>query len=209
MDSYETLSSMGMSNLKSNYGQQDNLKSDSCGNYGSILGGGLTKDEQQSTRSIKYYQTTFQDLDPSNLSSLSRGINFNDGFGVSGDLIDINSRLRNAAFSGKPCDGLGPTPLPTTAGFYRGHGDIAVENQLRPLHDRQRKACNPRETHYYNRTMNVFSDNIPSPFANANDFVLPNNLFYGVDSRGASSKKYDRRYTGTPESNCETLSFRK
>lgn len=179
-----------------NYGKQDNLISQSC------LNQNFTKDECESLKPIKYWTTSFTELDPDNLGSLSRGINFNDGFGISGDNIEISSKLRNAGGNGERALRSMTTPLPTTAGFYRGHGNIEAENSLRPINDKTRNACNPRENHYYNRTMAIFNDIIPSPYSNIDDYFIPNDKQYGIDSRGDSVKKYNRSYTNKVEENC-------
>jgi hypothetical protein len=198
MDSYETLQNNTSNSINSKFGTSTSLKSENCNG---LL---LTRDEVESSRPVKYHTTSFSDLDPDNLSSLSRGINFQTGFDISPDNVNISSSLRNAIYNQKPCDGLGPTPLPTTAGFYRGHGNITVENVLaRPLLERNNKTCNPSDSHYYNRTMSLFSENIPSPFANINDYFLPNSIQYGSSSRLAETKKYDRRYVSNPIPNCK------
>ena len=201
MDSYETLqfNASNQSNVStSKFGTSTSLKSENCN------GMGVTRDEFESSRPVKYHTTSFSDLDPNNLTSLSRGINFQTGFDISPDNVNISSSLRNAVYTQKPCDGLGPTPLPTTAGFYRGHGNISIENVLaRPLLERNNKTCNPRDSHYYDRTMSLFSENIPSPFANINDYFLPNSIQYGSPSRLAETKKYNRKYKNEPSPDCK------
>lgn len=180
-----------------NYGKQDNLISQTFQNSS------LTKDEYESIKPMKYWTTSFSDLDPDNLGSLTRGINFSDGYGISGDNVDTSSVLRNSVGNGERSLRSLTTPLPTTAGFYRGHGNIQVENDLRPLHDKIKKACAPKDNHYYNRTMSIFSEDIPSPYANIDDYFMANNIQYGVDSRGGDSvKKYDRSYTNKVKENC-------
>jgi hypothetical protein len=193
MDSYETLQHNSIPT--NNFGLNTSLKSET--------GMVQTRDEIESSRPVKYYTTSFSDLDPDNLNSLSRGINFHTGYDISPENIGVSSNLRNGVYTQKPCDGLGPTPLPTTAGFYRGHGNILVENVLaRPLLERNNKTCNPKETNYYNRTMSVFSENVPSPFANINDYFLPNSLQYGSSGRLVETKKYNRKYSENPNANC-------
>lgn len=179
-----------------NYGKQDNLISQTFSNDN------ITRDEYESIKPMKYWTTSFTDLDPDNLGNLSRGINFNDGFGISSDNIETSSKLRNSVSNGERALRSMTTPLPTTAGFYRGHGNIEIENTLRPLNDKTRNACNPRENHYYNRTMSIFSEDIPSPYANIDDYFIPNNIQYGIDSRGDSVKKYNRSYSGKVSENC-------
>lgn len=179
-----------------NYGKQDNLISQTFSNDG------ITRDEYASIKPMKYWTTSFTDLDPDNLGNLTRGINFNDGFGISGDNIETSSKLRNSVSNGERALRSMTTPLPTTAGFYRGHGNIEIENTLRPLNDKTRNACNPRESHYYNRTMSIFSEDIPSPYANIDDYFIPNDIQYGIDSRGNSAKKYNRNYSGKVSENC-------
>lgn len=172
-------------------------------NYGQVSGKAcMDKSEFQSMKPVKYYTTTFSDLDPNNLTSLTRGIHFNDGFGMPLDSVTTSSSLRNGKFSEKPCDGLGPTPLPTTAGFYRGHGDIDIENGLRPLYSETSSSCKPKGTEMFNRTMSIFTNDIPSPYANIDDYFIPNNIQYGANSRGNSVKKYSRKYSSTPRESC-------
>lgn len=198
MDSYETLQNGG-EQLNSRYGSQAGLKSDLCNGY--------TRDEFESMKPVKYRTTTFQDLNPDNLGELGRGINFNAGFGQTGELIDISSKLRDPRLSEKPCDGLGPTQLPTTAGFYRGHGNIEVENtKIRPNLTTNKKSCNPRETHYFNRTMQVFSNDIPSPYKYVDDFMTSNQWQYGAYTT-SPEKKYSRTYSNAPEDYCDRRPF--
>jgi hypothetical protein len=197
-DSYETLKVNPNVDIKKRYGKNDNMKMDNCNE--TIW----TKDEVESTKSQKYYLTEFEDLNPDSLTSLTRGINFNSGSGVDANLIDTASFLRDAKVSKYQSDGFGPTPLPTTASFARGHGNVVVEsNLIRPLTEKTKKSCDPLSTHYYERTMSVFSENTPSPFANIDDFFMPNDLQYGRMDRGDLTKKYDRSYTSQVKPNCK------
>ena len=189
MNSYENI----------NWGIQDNL----YGKETKTESACDVKNDCQNSKSMKYFTTTFTDLDPQNLSSLNRGIYFSNGYSFNGDLVKESSELRNAISTQKPCDGLGPAPLRTTGGFYRGNGDVEVENNLRALDDTTNKACNYTDDgHYYTRTMGVFSQDTPSPYLDAAEFLLPNEIQYGVNSRNASSKKYSRTYTGSPSASC-------
>lgn len=197
MDSYETVNFNSKADIKSKYGKNVGLKSELCN------GTGLTRDEAESTKPFQYFITEFEDLNPNSLTSLTRGINFNNGVDVDPTFISTSSELRNALVEQYPLDRSMTYPLPTTASFLRSHGNIPVENVLvRPLTGKTKKSCNPLETHYYDRTMSVFSDMTPSPYANINDFFIPNALQYGENSRNNQTKKYNRSYNGNPIPNC-------
>lgn len=192
MDSYETINSKF-----SNYGKNGGLKSELCN------GLGLTRDETESTKPFQYYITEFEDLNPDSLTSLSRGINFNNGVDVDPTFISTSSKLRNSLVEQYPLDRSMTYPLPTTASFLRSHGNIPVESVLvRSLTEKTKKSCNPIDTMYYNRTMSVFSDMTPSPYADINDFFIPNDIQYGENSRNTQTKKYNRKYSGIPLANC-------
>lgn len=199
MDCYETVNFNSKANLKSNYGENKGLKSELCGS-------GLTKDEIESTKPFQYYITEFEDLNPDSLTSLTRGINFQNGVDIDPTFINTSSKLRNSLVAQYNPDRSMTYPLPTTASFLRSHGNIPVENVLiRPLTEKTKKSCDPLDTHFYDRTMSVFSEDIPSPYANINDFYLPNNLLYGENSRGNQTKKYNRKYHSKPIPSCQSF----
>jgi hypothetical protein len=195
MDSYETINANPSLDIKNKYGKQSGLISELCN------GTGLTRDEAESSRPMHYYVTEFEDFNPDSLTSLNRGINFNNGVDVDPAFISTSSSLRNSLVEQYSADRSMTYPLPTTAGFLRGHGNIKVESELvRPLTEKTKKSCDPLDTHYYDRTMNVFTETTPSPYANIDDFFMPNHIQYGENSRSNQTKKYNRHYTGTPHS---------
>lgn len=197
MDCYETVNFNSKANRKSNYGKNSGLKSEICNET-------LTKDEIESTKPFQYYITEFEDLNPDSLTSLTRGINFQNGVDVDPEFISTSTKLRGALVEQYLPDRSMTYPLPTTASFLRSHGNIPVESVLtRPLTEKTKKSCDPLDTHYYDRTMSVFSESTPSPYANINDFYLPNNLLYGENSRGNQTKKYNRKYNTNPMANCK------
>lgn len=199
MDSYETLNETSGQDIKFKHGKPTNLINDT----GSM---GLTRDEQESAKPFQYYTTEFEDLNPDSLTSLTRGINFNNGTDVDPAFINVSSKLRNALVNQYPVDRSLTFPLPTTASFVRGHGNVDVENVLaRPLTEKTKKSCDPLETHFYARTMNIFTEKTPSPYANIDDFFIPNDMQYGLNSRGNQTKKYDRSYSNKVESNCNGI----
>lgn len=173
MDSYETMNACG-----SNF--------DSKSKFGSL--GGLTRDEKQSMKSLKYYTQNFYDKN----IILNRGINFNDGFGVPGCNIDKSTTYRNSQLTNAKCiQELPPFPMATTANFSKGQGNTLIEDSLRPQNIRVHNSCQPRETNYYNRSFTIF-DNLPIKPNGCVDNVVQSSYGYymGEPTRKPLSKNY-------------------
>lgn len=197
MDSYETVNFNSKADIKYKYGKNDGLRSELCN------GSGLTRDEAESTRPLHYYTTEFDDFNPDSLTALTRGINFSNGVDVDPAFVSTSSKLRNSLVEQYPLDRSLTYPLPTTASFVHGHGNIPIESVLiRPLTEKTKKSCDPLDTHYYDRTMSVFSEMTPSPYANIDDFFISNEFEYGIDTRGNQTKKYNRSYSSQPIPDC-------
>lgn len=156
----------------------------------------LDKNEIESSKPVKYRVTNFTDLNADSLEGLTRGINFNNGYTFDPKYVNISNDLRKGVYEQKPCDGSGPAPLPTTGGFYRGSGNPEVESSLIYSESTiNRRACNPKDNMHYARTMSVFTEQIPSPYSDVNDFYQTNDIQYGVNSRNlGETKKYNRSF---------------
>jgi hypothetical protein len=156
----------------------------------------LDKNEMESSKPIKYRVTNFTDLDSGSLENLTRGINYHNGYNFDPKYASVSNDLRKGLYEQKPCDGSGPAPLPTTGGFYRGSGNPDVESALIYSESSfNRKSCNPKENMHYTRTMSVFTEQIPSPYSDVNDFYQRNDMQYGINSRTAGeTRKYNRSF---------------
>lgn len=159
---------------KEKIGKQDSLESDLCCQ---------TAREQDSTKAFKFYTQNFFDQDV----KLDRGINFSDGFGIPSKGIDISSTFRQ----GQPTKlkfpaSLPAFPLPTTASFARGRGDVAIEDSLRAKgNSTEKKHEKPRESNYYRRNFQIF-DSLPIyPNMCYQNYVAPIERRQGIDTRHA------------------------
>jgi len=169
-----------MDNYKSRHGSLNDIKNSGCAR---------DKREEQSERPIKFYLQDFH-KDP---TCQTRGINFNDGFGVSRANIDKDTQFRHGrATHPKIIQELGPLPLPTTAGRYLGQGDIYKEDKLiRGLDDSEFHACGPKDSFFYERHFSIFDSLSVVPNACVKNIVQQSNGFrQGVDTRNANLSKY-------------------
>jgi hypothetical protein len=111
--------------------------------------------------------------------------------------IDVYSGLVNGEIGGKNNNCLlkrGFGQLPYLTSPFKGdvtHGDVVIEDAIRPLVLQNAKPCLPRETDAYNRTFGVFQgtcvetpDGTKSIQDSQNGFVLGN--------KGIPSRYYDR-----------------
>lgn len=173
MDSYETLNKGGSA-------------FDSKSKFGSL--GGLTRDERQSMKPLKYMTTSFNDKD----MILNRGINFMDGFGTPASEIERSSAYRIAPLTRAKCiQELPAFPLSTTANLSKGQGNTLIEDQIRPQLYRNRKECQPTDTKYYERSFAIW-DFLPiKPNGCVDNIVPKNNGYYmGESTRKPMSTNY-------------------
>lgn len=184
MDSYETLNGCGSEfDRLSKFGKLDNLKYDQCD---------IEADCKRSMKTLKYYTQNFFDKD----IIQNRGIFFNDGFGIPACEIDQSTAFREGKNTNlNLLQNLPALPLPTTASFVKGQGDVLVEQDLRSNTTfRDRKTCKPRDNEYYQRSFYIF-DNMPIRPNGCWENVVQrsNGLRGGVDTRRANSKNYRQR----------------
>lgn len=179
MDCFESIK---FSNFTSNSktGTFNRLTSEVCSDS-------TTRAEAESTKPMKYYTSDFW-KNSSERDSLTKGINFSDGFGVNISDIDKSTKFRIGHVSDRRFLGDLPSlPLPTTASFVSGQGNTDIEDKhVRPGSGRVLKACNVKDTEYYNRSFAVFSSEIPSPIS------VPETQRGGISTKGTISKKYTR-----------------
>lgn len=188
MDSYETiLFSEFTSNDK--IGTSNRLSSEPCSDN-------ETRKEKESTKPMKYYTTDFfkQDCEFKGNNTLLRGINFSDGYGPSGKLSDLGSEFRIGGVSDNRCNGDLPSlPLPTTASFKSGQGDVDVEDTIirSSMTDHPLKSANVKETNFYDRSFSIFTGDIRNPMSNV-DYIVSDSPRSGISTKGTVSKKYTR-----------------
>lgn len=181
MDSYETLNYCSSSKFdrKGKFGILGDLTNDSCN---------LDKDEIQSTKPLKYYTQNFYDKD----IIQNRGIFFNDGFGVPSCKIDVSSQARVGANTNPNLiQNYDALPLPTTASYVKGQGPVEVEDSIRYISSRETKACQPRDTHFYDRHFYVFEGLPITPNACVDNVVQKGPGYrQGVDTRHTLKTSY-------------------
>lgn len=181
MDSYESLK-------YSNFGK---VGESSRINYNII------ENDRESTKPMKYYTHDFFHQTPcesSSLVNLSRGILFNNGHGKSINDIDLDSKIRYGQTHNKRMYGDLPSlPLPTTASYINGQGDVLIEDsKLRPINDNIQKSCNYKESQFYNRSFQLFPEGVVRNPMQYIDNIVPKQLECGVSTKTVISEKYKR-----------------
>lgn len=162
--------------------------------YGKTTNQAYLPRDSDFTKSYKYRTTTFDDLSPKNLTELSKGLFYDSGYGINPELIDEATKLERGTTVKRDFDSTKQSRLLTTPGLYRGNVNIDIESQLRASSENNKKSCQMDNKLHFDRTMTLFSDDIPSPYRNASDFVTENiTSQYGVSTRRQNTKKYDRR----------------
>lgn len=137
--------------------------------------------EKQSKKPMKYYTQNFFDQGLVN----TRGIFFNDGFGIPSAKIDKSTKSRFGKMTNiNLVQNLPALPLNTTPGMVNSQGPVLIEDSIRPQHNRNLKQCNPKDTQYYKRHFSIF-DNLPvSPNGCVDNVVQNGPAFYqGIDTR--------------------------
>ena len=190
MESYETINFANFTSKDHNFGKRTKTSDDKCID-------GLTRNELSSQKPLKYYTSDFFHQSPcesSNLTNLSKGLNFSNGFGISTSEIDLDSKYRVGAPSNKKFIGdLGPLPLPTSASFAHGQGNVLIEDlSIRSRNDKTLKSCAPQDNAYYNRSFAIFPEGIiMNPLDNI-EGIAPSFIQAGISTKGATQQKYKR-----------------
>ncbi len=166
---------------KEKIGQSTGLENEPCN---------LDKDEQQSTKSLKYYTQNFFDKE----IIQNRGVFFHSGFNSVPPpcKIDDDTSARFGKMTNiNLVQNLPALPLPTTASYYKGQGPVQVEDYIRPQHDRSLKQCNPKDSEFYNRSFYIF-DSLPvKPNECWENYVQTGPSYrQGVDTRHSLNKYY-------------------
>ena len=190
MDSYETVQYSSF-NSKKLVNKNSRMAYDICDNNN------MSRDEKMSTKPMKYYLHDFFNQTPcdsSDLTKLSRGINFTNGFGFSTAEIDLGSQFRVGQKTTKKLYGdLPPAPLPTTASFLSGQGNISIEDsKIRAINGKELKACNPKDSHFYNRSFYLFPEGVIQNPMEDITHIVPATLECGIATKSIVTEKYKR-----------------
>jgi hypothetical protein len=172
-------------------GTNSRIKYDECDKVGN------TRDEIMSTKPLKYYTHDFFHQTPcesDSLNNLSRGIQFNNGFGKSAVNIDTDSKIRYGKTENRRMHGDLPSlPLPTTASYISGQGNVKIEDsKLRPLNDNVSKTCNIKDTEFYNRSFQLFPEGVVRNPMSYIDMIVPGQLECGISTKTMVKEKYKR-----------------
>jgi hypothetical protein len=117
---------------------------------------------------------------------------FSEGYGKSANNIDLDTKIRYGETSNKKWNGDLPSlPLPTTASFISGQGDVQIEDSiLRPANGRSFKGCNPKDIAYYDRSFYIFPEGVvQNPIDHD---IVPSTLECGIPTKTMVSQKYKR-----------------
>lgn len=179
MDLYETINKCPSYDSKKKFGSLSGLESDSSH---------LSRKEKESMKSMKYYTQNFFDK----TVIQNRGIFFHDGFGIPSCEIDNSTANRFGDVTNLNLVQSLPTlPLRTTASLAKGQGPVEIEDKIRPVHDRNLKQCNPKDTDFYKRSFSIF-DYLPVRPNECVDNVVQQNASYrqGINTRHSLNTNY-------------------
>ena len=116
------------------------------------------RDQEDGTK-LKYVTTNHVDLLEGHQQNWF-GVSLRDQLFTPAENMDGDSYLRQAKLTNcKIRNNYGQLPIPTLPALHNSHAqDTDKEVNLWPLHNRDRKECQPRETDFHNRSWYVFPD---------------------------------------------------
>jgi hypothetical protein len=130
----------------------------------------IYRDQLQSMEKLKFMTTSFKDLQDAKSEYNYHGIDIKGKLFVPSEDIQDETSLKygmegNSNTNYRVKTQLGQLPLPTMPSRYnKADGDTGVENQLMrdTVTPRDLKSAIPYECGLYNRTFNIFSNDMPS-----------------------------------------------
>ena len=131
----------------------------------------LRERNYSNNKTLKFMTTTFRDIFDAKRDGNYFSIGIDDQLFVPSGLIDNYSNLLNGDNGNimTNCNvrhDLGELPLPTMPARYQlYHGDTDKEDYMRDLIETNKQSCNPRDSHFDNRSFYLFEDCIEKPNA--------------------------------------------
>lgn len=154
--------------------------------------------DNDNNKRLKFYTTNYIDLANAQTTRNNFfGIDIEDNqFVPAPQVIDkysslVNGQDGNQLTNCKVRNGFGQLPVQLPFKGQGHHGDVCIEDTLRNYLDPKKQSCLPKETNFYNRSFEIFSNDIEVPMAIKSVETSDKGFYLG---RVGLSSRFDHRY---------------